>query len=312
MTRKFSILIPAYNVEKYINKCLSSIKEQAFSNYEVIIINDGSTDRTLDICKEYEKSDNRFIVYHQTNRGIAYTRNRLLELAKGEWIVFVDADDYVNSDFLLAFYECLNRNDNADVLISDYTSWNNENVFTPYKETFKNKIDYLQKLLGWRMANTSLWAKAIRRSLILKHNFKFEKDITLGEDLCFVSRLFYYADNIIHTPSNTYIWNRTNADSITRKGIFWGDYILLYETIASFYKSKKDYQCYKKTLSNTIVRAIETTYLYSYKTDFGQLPYYVYNEDLTISNKIRFFLSMNNCYKLASFYDKITKHLKLH
>lgn len=234
-----------------------------------------------------------------------------MELAKGEWIVFVDADDYVNSDFLLAFYESLKRDNNTDVLISDYTSWNNGNVFTPSKNTFKNKIDYLQKLLGWRMTNTSLWAKAIRRSFILKHNFKFEQNITLGEDLCFMSRLFYYADNIVHIPVNAYIWNRTNIDSITKKGIFWSDYILLYETIASFYKYKKDYQCYKKTLSNTIVRAIETTYLYSYKTDFGQLPYYVYNEDLTISNKIRFFLSMNNHYKLALFFSKVARHLKL-
>ena len=89
----FSVLIPAYNVESYIRKCLDSIKHQLFADFEAIIIDDGSTDRTLQICKEYESCDKRFNVYHQDNIGIVNTRNRLLELAKGEWVTFLDADD---------------------------------------------------------------------------------------------------------------------------------------------------------------------------------------------------------------------------
>lgn len=305
----FSVLIPAYNVEKYIDKCLSSIKRQLFADFEAIIIDDGSTDRTLQICKEYESCDKRFNVYHQDNVGIVNTRNRLLELAKGEWVTFLDADDYVKDNYLLSFYKCQEANAKADVLVSDYIMWEGGNAFFAVRSAFADKRSYLKMLLDWRKTNTALWGKAIRMELIKNRSLKFESGIVLGEDLCFISRLFYFACEIIHIPVETYVWNRCNIDSITHREVLWGDYIRLYETIYSFYSNQPDYNYFKKTLSNTIVRAMETVYLYSHKGDFGRLPTLIENRDLTIINKVRYFCCMRGHYNLVSFFEKIVRRL---
>ena len=100
---KFSILIPAYNASKYIRRCLNSLINQTFQDFEIIVIDDGSKDDTLPILKEFQNKDKRVNVFHQENHGVAYTRNRLLDYAKGEWIAFVDADDYVNKEYLYYF-----------------------------------------------------------------------------------------------------------------------------------------------------------------------------------------------------------------
>ena len=307
----FSVLIPAYNVEKYIDKCLLSIKKQLFVDFEVIIIDDGSTDQTLSICKEYELNDDRFTVYHQQNKGIAYTRNKLLELASGMWIIFVDADDYVKDDYLLSFYRCQKRNESADVLVSDYMIWKGGDKYISVHEAFKGKKEYLIKLLSWRGTCTALWAKAIRRNLIRNHTFKFEDKITLGEDLCFMSRLFYYANDILYLPVESYVWNNTNVDSITSSGKYRSDYIPLYEEIFLFYRDKADYALFSKVLNNTIVRAIEVIYLYGHELNFGRLPSLIDKNSLTIVNRIKYFCCLNNFYKSARLIEKIVRRCRI-
>lgn len=114
--KRFSILIPAFNVDKYIDKCIQSILNQSHANFEVIIIDDGSTDETLKICKKYESIDSRIKVFHQLNMGIVETRNRLIKLANGNWVVFIDADDYVKENYLSCFTNYINEFPDADVL----------------------------------------------------------------------------------------------------------------------------------------------------------------------------------------------------
>ena len=118
MNPLISILIPAYQAEKTIQRCLSSILNQTNNNFEVIIIDDGSNDRTFSICLEYQ-CDKRFKIYTQTNQGIATTRQRLLALANGRYIQFVDADDWVDLNMVEEYYSILNRCD-YDIIISDY------------------------------------------------------------------------------------------------------------------------------------------------------------------------------------------------
>ena len=97
---KVSIIIPVYNVEKYLKKCLNCIVNQTLTDFEVICINDGSTDNSLEILNEYAKNDKRFIVISQENQGQGVARNRCLELVKGEYIQFIDPDDWVETNML--------------------------------------------------------------------------------------------------------------------------------------------------------------------------------------------------------------------
>lgn len=115
---RFSIVVPVYNVRDYLAECLDSIKHQNYQDYEVIIIDDGSTDGGSDICDQYNKYDN-FSVYHQENMGLSKTRNRGIELARGEYIIFIDSDDIILQDSLKNLNSLLLATNNPDVLITE-------------------------------------------------------------------------------------------------------------------------------------------------------------------------------------------------
>lgn len=102
-----SVLVPVYNVEKYLPRCLDSVVTQTYANLEIILVDDGSTDDSGAICDAYAKEDCRVRVIHTVNRGVAAARNRLLDEAKGEYIMFVDSDDYVNTEAIRVLYDRL-------------------------------------------------------------------------------------------------------------------------------------------------------------------------------------------------------------
>ena len=111
-----SVIIPIYNCEKYLNECISSVLGQTYKDFELILVDDGSTDNSLNICYEFAKKDSRIIVIHQENGGVSSARNKGLKNAKGEFITFVDSDDYVENDWLKMLLTAILAN-NADVSI---------------------------------------------------------------------------------------------------------------------------------------------------------------------------------------------------
>ena len=100
MSPRISVIVPVYNSEKYLYNCLQSIRNQQFTDFEVIIIDDGSTDNSLQICKDFAQQDNRFKIIHKKNEGVSIARNQGLKLAQGKWIAFIDSDDEISTDFL--------------------------------------------------------------------------------------------------------------------------------------------------------------------------------------------------------------------
>ena len=113
----FSILIPVYNSALYIEQCIKSIKNQSYKNFECIIVNDGSTDNSLDLINDIIENDARFTVISQSNKGISDTRNKLLEMSNGEYIVWVDSDDFVDMDLLYTLWEKISCSGDDIVLI---------------------------------------------------------------------------------------------------------------------------------------------------------------------------------------------------
>ncbi|HML64706.1 MAG TPA: glycosyltransferase [Dysgonomonas sp.] len=133
---EISIIIPVYNVEVYLEECLSSVCSQTFINYEIVIIDDGSTDSSLSIIKKYAEKDSRIRFFVQENNGISATRNKGLREAKGKYILFVDSDDYILPDTLLCLWECAQKTD-SDIVIG--------NVWAFYNDDHNNKDDIFKR-----------------------------------------------------------------------------------------------------------------------------------------------------------------------
>lgn len=175
-----SVIVPVYKAEKYLVRCIDSILSQIFTDFELLIIDDGSPDSSGKICDEYAKRDSRIHVYHKENGGVSSARNLGLDKAKGDWISFIDADDYISQD-----YFCINSNDNADVIQKSYYVVNSDSVVIEKKSvsivSFGCRDEFYRFFV--RKRTSALWDKFIRRELIGKN--RFNTNIHIGEDFLF-------------------------------------------------------------------------------------------------------------------------------
>ena len=183
MTVKVSVILPVYNVEKYLKECLDSILNQTLQEIEVICVDDGSTDRSLEILREYEKKDKRVIVLTQENKGAGAARNKGLAIAKGEYLSFLDSDDFFASGMLeeayrrcvekkaqICVYQVLRYNEKTKETIYDKGSFKKENA--PRKDVFcyKDMPDHiLDSFQNWA------WNKLISHELVKKYHIKFQE-----------------------------------------------------------------------------------------------------------------------------------------
>lgn len=164
-----SIIVPIYNVEKYLNKCIESILMQSYSNLEIILVNDGSQDKCSNICEEYAKKDSRIIVLHKNNGGLSDARNKGISIAKGKYIGFVDSDDYIEKDMFEILYKLCEDN-NADISIISYKEIENEVIINENsKYTNKiyeyNNIEAIKELLKDEKIKNYAWNKLYKKEL---------------------------------------------------------------------------------------------------------------------------------------------------
>ena len=133
MKKLVSIIVPVFNVEKYLRQCLDSILGQTFNQFEVIIVNDGSTDNSGAICQEYEARDNRIVYLEKENEGVSEARNLGLDFATSEYIIFIDSDDWIEPTYVEVLYEKIEEYQ-ADIVFENYTSFNDEDskLLLPY------------------------------------------------------------------------------------------------------------------------------------------------------------------------------------
>ena len=200
---KISILISAYNAEKYLAECIQSVLNQNYDSYELIIVNDGSTDGTLDICKNYEETNSHVRVFSWENKGLILARRKGIELSRGEYILFLDADDCYEKDAFNNINMLLE--DNPDVVVFRFNFWHGEEDYKPSKileteiyTSLKDKQLFFEKFIGNYEYN-HLWSKVIKRELLIKDNFDYEKlkDIRLGEYLLKSIQIYALAKKII-------------------------------------------------------------------------------------------------------------------
>jgi len=214
---KISVIIPVYNIEDYLEKCLESIVNQTYSNIEIIIVNDGSTDNSLKICEEYKSKDTRITLLTQENKGVSSARNWGIDNATGSWIHFVDADDFLD----LNTYEDLTKltDNEIDVIQFGVRAIKNNIVFKEkhYQKLLKiNDSKELLKIL--RHITSYSCNNLIKFNLIKKNSINFAEDMKYNEDILFMYQVFINAQKII-LNDKIYYNQVISADSASRSPI---------------------------------------------------------------------------------------------
>ena len=209
---KFSIIIPIYNAEKYLNKCLDSIISQKYNKYEVILINDGSVDNSKEICENYCKLNNQFKLINQKNQGVSSARNNGLKKSKGDLILFIDSDDILEENALEIIVDNFKKNDLLCFGYSElYKGKKNAVVFDKIindKNEIEKRIVLNDKIGGY------LWNKCFRANIIKINNLLFDENLHFCEDLVFVVDYFKYCNKVKYINKILYIY-RMRKGSVT-------------------------------------------------------------------------------------------------
>lgn len=213
---KASIIIAAYNIETYIRRCIISIINQTLKDIEIIVVNDGSTDNTLGIIKELYKLDNRIIIVNQENKGLIEARKSGLNIAKGEYILFVDGDDWLEINTLELLYNNAKENKSDIIIYNAFLSYDDrKEKFDVIFDSYIDENDYIKNLFLGKIL-PCIWSRFIKLEFIKSNNIGFPSDISFAEDLAASASLFMYNPKVSLLKENLYNYYQ-RGDSITNK-----------------------------------------------------------------------------------------------
>ncbi|KEK25453.1 glycosyltransferase [Bacillus gaemokensis] len=197
---KLSVVITNYNKEQYLEQCLESVISQTLKNIEIIVVDDGSTDNSRKVLQQYQKQHEHLTIYMQKNAGVSVARNVGLQHAKGEYVTFLDADDYVNKMAYEQLYELANQK-GADIAIANITCFNEYRHWplSYMKKVFDKKLPVIRHITTHSELHLTPSAsnKIFKRELCRQHNILFDEDLQVGEDLLFTQQSFLTAKRII-------------------------------------------------------------------------------------------------------------------
>lgn len=222
----FSIIVPVYNAEKYMNQCIDSLVNQEVKSceYEIILVNDGSTDSSLSIMREYEKKCERVTVVDQSNQGVATARNLGIEHARGNYIFFVDSDDWIEKNTLSVMYEWVLKEE-PDIVMFNYAR-NCEQE----RSVQKNVVGHAVKTVGvdkdamTYMSYNYIWDKLYKKSIILENELSFRKDVHFGEDTLFLCEYLMHVNKIVLEENCLYNYRESAEISLSNKYVPEMDY----------------------------------------------------------------------------------------
>ena len=229
MNPKISVIVPVYNVEKYLRRCIDSILSQTFSDFELLLIDDGSKDKSGDICDEYVAKDVRIKVFHKANAGVSSARNLGLDKAKGEFIFFVDSDDFLDKTHLENYSKDI---DNFDLIFQGYKLVEEtkkkviEKKTFPETETvdFESSMNVMEGIFSLGNFFGPTWNKIFKASIISENEIRFKEDVDLREDEIFTFCYCRYVSKVKVLGSDSYNYQKTPNSLMRRK---WLDPLML-------------------------------------------------------------------------------------
>lgn len=255
---KVSIIVPVYNAEKYLQECVESVLCQTLSDIELILVDDGSTDTSPALCDQYAVQDRRVKVIHKPNGRAASARNAGLRAASGEYVAFVDADDWISPNM----YEKMLQT-NADVTLCDYVRFQGEKQF-PFTQPnvaagSYNKAQIREKIYPHLVMDgleypitISNWALLIRREVIVKKCLSYREDIRISEDAPFGSEVLYCADSFAYLKGEQLYHYRMTEGSASRtyQPWWWDSSLKINEETENFFTKCADYDFTQQIKSN--------------------------------------------------------------
>lgn len=280
--KKVSVIIPVYNAEKFLDRCLLSVVNQTYKNLEIIVINDGSTDKSEEICLKFLSKDNRIKYYKIDNGGVSNARNYGLDVATGEYITFLDADDYIEEN---TYSDCIKiaNTYNPDIIKFNFmleteNYYYNIDIHTECDTLITDK-DYTEKVYNHIFSSgdySNIWNAMIRRTII--KDLRFNKNIKYGEDFLFMVQVLLESKSLYYIKEKYY------------------HYI---DNIESATKSYKDEKIKEQIININIV--LDTIYSYIKKSNFDKTTY-----------KHRLIADLNGCYDKIKKYSNYQKYLEIY
>lgn len=273
MNKLISIIIPVYNAKESLGYCLDTLIEQTFGNWEAIIVNDGSTDNCGEVCDEYAKKDSRFIVLHQENQGVSSARNKGIEASHGEWITFIDADDYVDRSYLETLNKYIQTESNT-LIIQGLKQISNGKI--------KRNIEFLRKELinsniSKAFGELKIFeygytvAKLYKKEIINKYHIRFYKEISYSEDLIFMLEYILRCDSIKYIEGSGYNYVVDASSLSQRYNSFESEYALFerYNSLNNAIADRFSFEPTNSSLRNgalILMRSIYSMYINNEKS----------------------------------------------
>ena len=285
---KVSIIVPVYNVEKYLAKCIDSIIAQEYDDWELILVNDGSSDSSKAICEEYCIKDNRISLYNQGNAGPSAARNLGIKKAKGEYITFIDSDDYVTPTYLMDLVKY-----DSDIIASGFDLWYFNGKPTERKTYDKlgtysltdNNIGEAIAIGEYKYLWHSPCCKLYYRELLISNNLLFNEKLNYGEDHLFNLTVLLHCTRITLVPVSNYIYTHYGNLSLTNRRV-------PYETMIKYIILLND--IWRKTINNHNI--VDNQYINFHNTQitllYWQSVYTLYIHSKSMKN-IKSYLKNN-------------------
>ena len=258
-----SVIVPVYNSEEYIGTTLDSIINQDFKSFELIVIDDGSTDNSLEIINQkLSKSTISYNVIHQENSGVSSARNRGIDAAKGKYLVFIDADDYVTGNHLSELY-----NGQTDFSMIQFIKKDGDKLSSPHHFAAELMYcdDFIKKELNMEMP-FNFWQLMYRASLINDNGIRFNPNLVYGEDIDFALRALVFGKEIAISNEATYYYIQHPQSAINTTEFRRFEVVDIFEKLAEFYRSQGRDDLANLIITSRIPKAI-----------FGNMNYFFYN-----------------------------------
>ena len=298
-TIEFSIIIPVYNAENSLDRCLRSILNQSFPNFEVILVDDGSTDNSNGLCRSYVDSDTRFKLFSQQNQGPSAARNQGLDVAKGNYIVFVDSDDYIEVNFLEILKTAFGKRD-ADVVFIGYSEYSIKGELLRECIPSQNILEYgyfetLIKLAEENMFGYT-WIKSFNRKVI--GNIRFSTNIMLFEDEIFTCQVLQKCNKVETANKPIYNYITGNPQALTKRT--YQNYCTLQDKVFLEWQKLLCNYDNKETVLNMIAGSFVSRSIY-----------YGFEKNI---NPRKYFDDLANCefFKISKVDSKVTSYIRAH
>lgn len=264
---KVSVIVPVYNVEAYLEKCLSSLVNQTLKDIEIIVVNDESPDNSEKIIKKYEKNYKILRGYKKKNGGVSDARNFGIDVAQGEYIAFVDGDDYVTTDMYEKMYNKA-ISGNFDIVVCDLNYVYEDDTITHVSSKIEHDTTNIKKT--YVNMYPCVWNKIYKKSLF-NNNIRFKKGVWF-EDVDFLYKIFPYVKTIgvVKEPFNQYVQRPGSITKTFDKRLY--NYIDNFNDLITFYEERNLYKKYQKELEYLYVRYIYATFI-KQATNFNKEEY---------------------------------------